>query len=129
MRSRCMSLLPRTTLHSDSEQLYSTFFLVDVFIFQHFVRVYYLHSHVLLSLFAVLSLRHFLPFKIFPVDLLSHLMFSLSMFFIVGVFYFDILSVNQSFNLSLEPGFDFSQFLLDSTFQKILFSVSHYNIG
>jgi hypothetical protein len=25
MRSRCMSLLPRTTLHSDSEQLYPLF--------------------------------------------------------------------------------------------------------
>jgi hypothetical protein len=36
MRSRCMSLLPRTTLHSDSEQYHSLFFYHSAIILVHF---------------------------------------------------------------------------------------------
>jgi hypothetical protein len=85
--------------------LYSTLFPVDIFLLFDVLSHSVFITFVLMSFwhyfpFDVVSFRHFLLFNVFTIDLLSHLTFCPPTFFTVGVFYFDILSVNFNFSLA-----------------------------
>ncbi len=80
--------------------LHSTLFPVDVFYHLTLCPIQRFFTFVLMSFrrfvpFDILSFQRFLPFNILSVDILSNSMYCPSTFFIVGVFYFDILSVNR----------------------------------
>jgi hypothetical protein len=81
--------------------LHSTLFPADVFYFWTFCPLKHLLPTFLCPFRRylpsnVLSFRRFLLFDVFSVDLLSYSTFCLSTFFTVGVFYFNILSVNRT---------------------------------
>jgi hypothetical protein len=51
-------------------------------------------SHSAFITFDIISIQHFLPFDILSFGILSNSTFCPSAFFTVGVFYFNILSLN-----------------------------------
>jgi hypothetical protein len=110
--------------HPDAYSLYITFDIISsrhFFTIWHYIPFgvnYILHYFQLtfstfchfvpfgVITFVLMSFRHYLPFNIlsfqrfwlfnvFSINLLSHLTFCLLTFFTIGIFYFEILSVNQ----------------------------------
>jgi hypothetical protein len=86
-----MPCLAFITFNIISSRLFSLFDILSRSAFITFVLTAFRHHLP----FDVLCFRRFLLFNIFSTDLLSHSMFCPLTFFTVGVFYFDILSVNQ----------------------------------
>ncbi len=80
------------------------FLLFDVLSRSAFVNFILMSFHHYLP-FNVLYFRCFLLFDVLSVDLFSHSTFCPLTFFVVGVFYFDILSVNHKSVISMQKRF------------------------
>jgi hypothetical protein len=97
-----VDIFSHSTLCPIRRLLHSTLFPINVFYHSTLCPIQRFFTFVLMSFrsfvpFDVLSFRRFLPFDILSINILSNSTFCLSTFFTVGVFYFDILSVNSSF--------------------------------
>jgi hypothetical protein len=70
MRSRCMSLLPRTTLHSDSEQLFVICYSLFLYLCLLFIVVvhYFVHAQFLFILCSTFVLCSLFKWKRFNSD-------------------------------------------------------------